>query len=305
MDILLEIYDILLIYVDWICFNFLCTLYGGIVVIKSFFCFRVLMCMFQYNLCYKKTWVSCCVQLFTYSPVVHTGTWEFSKWVECVCVSLQQCEVCVRADRVCVGEAAVWISQVGNTPVCVIRDTSPTLSARSAKVSARTHTHAASTFVRQSLHVVVVSLTVSVCICVCRCEWVCAVSRRVFGGRVRERHGKLQVCVSTWIQEQRPTDQLPRWRCSDRRCAASLRKQKLKCSRSVSPSDIDECQLNVCINARCENTPGSYRCVCRLGYRLTGNTCTGTALKPGVDENTFTCRRRLGLSKNPHLATRS
>lgn len=51
-----------------------------------------------------------------------------------------------------------------------------------------------------------------VCVCVCRCEWVCAVSRCVFGWRVRERHGKLQVCVSIWIQEQHPADQLPRWR---------------------------------------------------------------------------------------------
>ncbi|KAM9852921.1 latent-transforming growth factor beta-binding protein 4 [Aulostomus maculatus] len=38
--------------------------------------------------------------------------------------------------------------------------------------------------------------------------------------------------------------------------------------------DVDECQQNPCSNARCENTPGSYRCVCRLGYRLTGSTCT-------------------------------
>lgn len=46
----------------------------------------------------------------------------------------RQCEVCVRADQVCVGMAAVWISQVENTPVCVIRDTSPTLNARTAKI---------------------------------------------------------------------------------------------------------------------------------------------------------------------------
>lgn len=40
-------------------------------------------------------------------------------------------------------------------------------------------------------------------------------------------------------------------------------------------SDIDECQRNPCGNGRCDNTPGSYRCVCRLGYRLSGDTCTG------------------------------
>ncbi|XP_023817153.1 latent-transforming growth factor beta-binding protein 1 isoform X2 [Oryzias latipes] len=38
--------------------------------------------------------------------------------------------------------------------------------------------------------------------------------------------------------------------------------------------DVDECLQNPCSNSRCENTPGSYRCVCRHGYRLSGNTCT-------------------------------
>lgn len=41
------------------------------------------------------------------------------------------------------------------------------------------------------------------------------------------------------------------------------------------PSDIDECRQNPCVNGRCDNTAGSYRCICRLGYRLVGNTCTG------------------------------
>lgn len=40
-------------------------------------------------------------------------------------------------------------------------------------------------------------------------------------------------------------------------------------------SDIDECRQNPCVNGRCDNTAGSYRCICRLGYRLVGNTCTG------------------------------
>ncbi|XP_030621883.1 latent-transforming growth factor beta-binding protein 4 [Chanos chanos] len=41
-------------------------------------------------------------------------------------------------------------------------------------------------------------------------------------------------------------------------------------------SDIDECRQSPspCSNGRCENIPGSYRCVCRTGYRLQGNTCT-------------------------------
>ncbi|XP_021164545.2 LOW QUALITY PROTEIN: latent-transforming growth factor beta-binding protein 1 [Fundulus heteroclitus] len=37
--------------------------------------------------------------------------------------------------------------------------------------------------------------------------------------------------------------------------------------------DVDECLQNPCSYGHCENTPGSYRCVCRHGYRLIGNTC--------------------------------
>ncbi|XP_031162558.2 latent-transforming growth factor beta-binding protein 4 isoform X1 [Sander lucioperca] len=39
-------------------------------------------------------------------------------------------------------------------------------------------------------------------------------------------------------------------------------------------ADIDECRQAVCTNGRCENTPGSYQCVCRHGYKLQNNTCT-------------------------------
>eukprot|EP00064_Thunnus_orientalis_P020634 superscaffoldBa00005783_g20776 len=45
-------------------------------------------------------------------------------------------------------------------------------------------------------------------------------------------------------------------------------------TRPTRVQNIDECQQNPCSNARCDNTPGSYRCVCRLGYRLSGTTCT-------------------------------
>uniref|UniRef100_A0A3Q2WZQ1 Latent-transforming growth factor beta-binding protein 4 n=1 Tax=Haplochromis burtoni TaxID=8153 RepID=A0A3Q2WZQ1_HAPBU len=40
------------------------------------------------------------------------------------------------------------------------------------------------------------------------------------------------------------------------------------------PSDVDECRQNPCSNGRCENTPGSYRCVCHHGYKPQNNTCT-------------------------------
>ncbi|XP_038548862.1 latent-transforming growth factor beta-binding protein 2-like isoform X4 [Micropterus salmoides] len=39
-------------------------------------------------------------------------------------------------------------------------------------------------------------------------------------------------------------------------------------------TDVDECRQAPCSNGRCENTPGSYRCVCRFGYKLQNNTCT-------------------------------
>ncbi|XP_040901991.1 LOW QUALITY PROTEIN: latent-transforming growth factor beta-binding protein 4 [Toxotes jaculatrix] len=39
-------------------------------------------------------------------------------------------------------------------------------------------------------------------------------------------------------------------------------------------TDIDECRLAPCSNGRCENTPGSYHCVCRNGFKLQNNTCT-------------------------------
>ncbi|KAM8769180.1 latent-transforming growth factor beta-binding protein 4 isoform 2-T2 [Acanthopagrus schlegelii] len=38
-------------------------------------------------------------------------------------------------------------------------------------------------------------------------------------------------------------------------------------------ADIDECRQAPCTNGRCENTPGSYRCVCHHGYKLQNNTC--------------------------------
>lgn len=40
-------------------------------------------------------------------------------------------------------------------------------------------------------------------------------------------------------------------------------------------ADINECRLAPCSNGRCENTLGSYRCICRNGYMLQNNTCRG------------------------------
>ncbi|KAM8905293.1 latent-transforming growth factor beta-binding protein 4-like isoform 2-T2 [Spinachia spinachia] len=39
-------------------------------------------------------------------------------------------------------------------------------------------------------------------------------------------------------------------------------------------TDVDECRQSPCSSGRCENTPGSYHCICRHGYRLQNNTCT-------------------------------
>jgi hypothetical protein len=40
--------------------------------------------------------------------------------------------------------------------------------------------------------------------------------------------------------------------------------------------DIDECeeQQNVCLNGRCENLHGSYRCYCHSGYQLSNDNRT-------------------------------
>lgn len=44
-------------------------------------------------------------------------------------------------------------------------------------------------------------------------------------------------------------------------------------------SDIDECSTDghTCdVNARCQNTYGSYNCSCKKGYRGDGRSCSGT-----------------------------
>jgi len=44
-------------------------------------------------------------------------------------------------------------------------------------------------------------------------------------------------------------------------------------------ADIEECELGSGVCAAdtevCENTPGSYRCVCAEGYTASGSTCVG------------------------------
>ena len=40
--------------------------------------------------------------------------------------------------------------------------------------------------------------------------------------------------------------------------------------------DIDECQEKRCgTNATCNNTEGSFRCTCNIGYYGDGYNCTG------------------------------
>ncbi|KAL1258137.1 hypothetical protein QQF64_011381 [Cirrhinus molitorella] len=42
---------------------------------------------------------------------------------------------------------------------------------------------------------------------------------------------------------------------------------------SVSCVDIDECQQRTCGEHRCQNTPGSYFCECKSGFRLVAGKC--------------------------------
>ena len=44
-------------------------------------------------------------------------------------------------------------------------------------------------------------------------------------------------------------------------------------------SDINECNESPCSsNAQCQNTAGSYRCICDRGYELVGSKCQGNQI---------------------------
>lgn len=54
----------------------------------------------------------------------------------------------------------------------------------------------------------------------------------------------------------------------------------------LSTADINECDLdtNKCHSlADCINTPGSYHCMCKAGYRGNGKTCKGETTTPYTD----------------------
>jgi len=58
-------------------------------------------------------------------------------------------------------------------------------------------------------------------------------------------------------------------------------------------SDVNECDTaSTCTDIQtCTNTPGSYTCNCKAGYRMTGDTCNGKYLiffiKMLLEDNTF------------------
>ena len=44
--------------------------------------------------------------------------------------------------------------------------------------------------------------------------------------------------------------------------------------------DIDECLTQPCdVNAVCNNTVGTFECICKSGYTGNGFTCTGKLVK--------------------------
>ncbi|XP_064159651.1 latent-transforming growth factor beta-binding protein 4 isoform X10 [Anguilla rostrata] len=103
---------------------------------------------------------------------------------------------------------------------------------------------------------------------------------------------RLQGSTCTDINECEDRSQCPGQECVNSQgsyrcvtCKPGFRLLNRKCS------DIDECQQapSPCAsNGRCENTLGSYRCVCSTGYKLQGNTCTD------IDE----CQRTRSLCAN-------
>ena len=62
-------------------------------------------------------------------------------------------------------------------------------------------------------------------------------------------------------------------------CLCVLCERPYDCGQFVSPfTDINECdQSGLCLNGRCVNTEGSFRCICTPGYEISsdGRYCTG------------------------------
>ena len=54
---------------------------------------------------------------------------------------------------------------------------------------------------------------------------------------------------------------------------------KTFCKRYINITvflDLDECLLNPCqAGATCQNTPGSFACLCQSGFQTVANGCVG------------------------------
>uniref|UniRef100_A0A672V314 Latent transforming growth factor beta binding protein 4 n=1 Tax=Strigops habroptila TaxID=2489341 RepID=A0A672V314_STRHB len=119
----------------------------------------------------------------------------------------------------------------------------------------------------------------------CRCHpgfWLSTQGTHCIGerrGTGTQRYGRpaLPAPTSPYVDECRRSPQP----CTHGRCENTVGSYRCLCHAGYRPSaaDVDECAQSPppCTHGRCENLPGSYRCLCPGGYRAAapGQPCQG------------------------------